>query len=182
MARNGAPGARLVDMACVLCASEDDPTDEDVIPNWLLRALKVERHSTTISVAEEAGDSRQVGKLRHFQVTLDKGLCKKCNIERLGGLEQLVQPILEPMAVRGERATLDLASQRLLAVWAIKTVYLLELALRQRYPDHRPVLGYVPTLSETGWLLAEFERGPVKLVQPPGLFKVEGAGPLATAS
>jgi hypothetical protein len=53
-------------MACVLCTSEDDPTDEDVIPKWLLRAFNVERGSTTFSVAEEAGDPREVGKLRHF--------------------------------------------------------------------------------------------------------------------
>jgi hypothetical protein len=140
--------AILVVMACVLCSTQDDPTDEDVIPKWLLRALKVERGSTTISVAEEAGDSRQVGKLRHFQVRLDKGLCKKCNNVRLGGLEHVVQPILEPMIVRGKRTTLDLAS-------------------RQRYPQARPVKGYLPTLSETGWLLAELERGPVKTVKPP---------------
>jgi hypothetical protein len=29
-------------MACVLCASEDDPTDEDVIPKWLLRAFNMQ--------------------------------------------------------------------------------------------------------------------------------------------
>jgi hypothetical protein len=40
----------------------------------------------------------------------------------------VVQPILEAMAVRREPVLLDLDSQRLLAVWAVKTVYLLELA------------------------------------------------------
>jgi hypothetical protein len=154
-------------MACVLCASEDDPTDEDVIPKWLLRAFKVERGSTTVHVAEEGGDSQQIGKLNHFQVTLNSGLCRKCNNERLGRLEQLVQPILEPMAVRGKRATLDLNCQRLLAVWAIKTVYLLELASRQQYPGKRPVEGYVPTTSEIGALLAEVERPNIRLAQPP---------------
>ncbi len=158
--------ARLVDMACVLCGSEDDPTDEDVIPRWLLHALNVEPGST-VSVAEEAGDSREVGKLRHFQVTLDKGLCRTCNNARLGGLEQLVQPILEPMAVQGERITLGLARQRLLAAWAIKTVYLLELASRQRYPGTRLTDGYLPSSSEIGWLLAELERGAVKAIKPP---------------
>ena len=48
-------------MACVLCASEDEPTDEDVIPKWLLRAFKVEEGSTTVSVAEEAGDPMKSG-------------------------------------------------------------------------------------------------------------------------
>jgi len=38
------------DMACVLCSSMEDLTDEDVIPKWLLRAFDVQRGSTVISV------------------------------------------------------------------------------------------------------------------------------------
>lgn len=151
----------------MLCASVDDPTDEDVIPKWLLRAFGVERGSTTVNVREESGSPHEVRKLRHFQVTLDGGLCKKCNNGRLGGLEQVVQPILEPMAVRCEPTILDLASQRLLAVWAVKTVYLLELASRQRYPRVRLVEGYQPSNSEIGWLLAQLEQHPAKLIEPP---------------
>jgi hypothetical protein len=154
-------------MACALCASTEDLTDEDVIPKWLLRAFKVERSSTTVHVADEGGDSQQIGKLNHFQVTLNSGLCQKCNNERLARLEQLAQPLLEPMAVRGERVTLDLNGQRLLAVWAIKTIYLLELASRQQWPGRRPVEGYVPTTSETGALLAEVDRPNIRLAQPP---------------
>jgi hypothetical protein len=30
-----------MDVACVLCGSADRPTDEDVIPKWLLRAFDV---------------------------------------------------------------------------------------------------------------------------------------------
>jgi len=82
----------------VLSASVDNPTDEDVIPKWLLRAFNAQ-NSTTISVAEESGDKHEVKKLKRFQVTLDGGLCKKCNNERLGGLEQVVHPILESMTV-----------------------------------------------------------------------------------
>jgi hypothetical protein len=155
------------DMACVLCASADNLTSEDVIPHWLLRALKVERGSTTVNVREESGPPREVWKLRDFQVTLDGGLCSKCNNERLGGLEQVVQPILEPMVVRRELTVLDLASQRLLAAWAVKTVYLLELAGRQRYPGARPVEGYAPSIAELGWLLAQLEQRPAKLIEPP---------------
>ena len=154
-------------MACVLCASSDNPTDEDVIPKWLLRAFDVQEGSTTISVAEESGDKHEIKRLKHFQLTLDGGLCKKCNNELLDGLEQVVQPILEPMAVRCEPTILDLPSQRLLAVWAVKTVYLLELASRQRYPGARPVEGYQPSNSEVGWLLAQLEQRPAKPIEPP---------------
>jgi hypothetical protein len=65
-----------------------------------------------------------------------------------------VRPILEPMAVRCEPATLDLDSQRLLAVWAIKTVYLLEPASRQRYPGTHLVEGYQPSTARKGNQLA----------------------------
>jgi hypothetical protein len=153
-------------MACLLCGSVDNPTDEDVIPKWLLRALNVQEASTTVNVGEEYGEKQEVKKLKRFQITLDNGLCKKCNNERLGKLEQVVQPILEPMAVRCEPAILDLDSQRLLAMWAIKTVYLLEFASRQRYPGARLVEGYKPSTSEIGWLLARLEH-PVRLVEPP---------------
>jgi hypothetical protein len=84
---------QTADMACVLCSSEHNPTDEDAVPKWLLRAVRVEEGSAIVSVREEHGAKREVKTLRHFQVTLDGGLCKKCNNERLGGLEQVVQPL-----------------------------------------------------------------------------------------
>ena len=62
--------------------------------------------STTLSVAEEGGDSRQVRGLGKCQVTLDDGICRKCNGDRLGGLEHAGTAELEPMAVRGERVML----------------------------------------------------------------------------
>jgi hypothetical protein len=154
-------------MPCVLCSSTEELTDEDVIPKWLLRAFAVQPGSTVVNVGEEYGEKRKVRALRKFQFTLDDGLCRKCNNELLSRLENVVQPILGPMAVQAKPTTLDLDSQRLLAVWAIKTVYLLELAGRQQYPGARQVEGYKPSISETGWLLAQLERRPVKLVEPP---------------
>jgi hypothetical protein len=154
-------------MACVLCSSEEDPTDEDVIPKWLLRAFDVQPGSSVITVGEEYEEKHEVRRLKHFQVTLDDGLCRKCNNELLSRLENVVQPILGPMAVQAKPTTLDLDIQRLLAVWAVKTVYLLELAGRQQYAGARQVEGYKPSIPETGWLLAQLEQRPVKLVEPP---------------
>jgi hypothetical protein len=155
-------------MACVLCSSTEEPTDEDVIPKWLLRAFGVERGSTVISVGEEYGEKQKIRDLNHFQITLDSGLCRKCNNELLSRLENVVQPILGPMAVQAKPTTLDLDSQRLLAVWAVKTVYLLELASRQQYLGMRQVEGYTPSTAEIGWLLAQLERRrPTQLVEPP---------------
>lgn len=92
----------------MLCDSVDNLTDEDVVPKWLLRGFDVQGPAT-VTVREEAGDPREIRTHRRFQVTLNDGLCRKCNNELLGGLEQLVQPILEPMAVRCEPTVLDLA-------------------------------------------------------------------------
>jgi hypothetical protein len=52
-------------------------------------------------------------------------------------------------------------------MWAVKTVYLIELAGRQQYPGARQVEGYEPSAAEIGWLLAELEQRPIKLVKPP---------------
>ena len=57
-----------MDAACVLCASEDDPADEPVIPKWLLCAFDLEEGSTTVSVAEEAGDKQSVAEGSASQV------------------------------------------------------------------------------------------------------------------
>ena len=57
-------------MACLLCASVDDPTDEDVIPR-VLRALDVRPGSTTISVGEETGDKHAFKTPKRFQITLE---------------------------------------------------------------------------------------------------------------
>jgi hypothetical protein len=149
-------------MACVLCDSPDNLTDEDVMPKWLLRAFDVQGPAT-ITARAEAGDPHEVRTLRHFQVTLDDGLCRKCNNELLGALEQAVQPILEPMAVWCQPTILDLASQRLLAVWAIKTVYLLELAIRQRYPDARPVGAISPAEQRSAGCWPSSSGGPPSL-------------------
>ncbi len=69
-----------------------------MIPKWMLRAFNVQGRAT-VNVREEAGDPHEVRRLSRFKVTLDGGLCQRCNNEWLGGLEQVVQPFLEPMAV-----------------------------------------------------------------------------------
>ena len=52
-------------------------------------------------------------------------------------------------------------------MWAIKTMYLLECAIRQRYPGTRSAEGYQPSRSEIGWLLAQLEQRPARLAEPP---------------
>jgi hypothetical protein len=83
----------------------------------------------------------------------------------LAGLERAVQPILQPMALLTEpRVMLDLAAQKLLAFWAVKTAFMLELALRRNRYDRRLIKGYVPTDPELAWLWAHSEPPPRSMV------------------
>lgn len=159
-------GARLMGMACVLCGSADSPTDEDVIPRWLLRAFDVQG-PVTINPREESGEPQVVGTRPNPKIMLRGGLCSKCNNERLSRLENAVKPILAPMARYAKPTVLDLDIQRLLAAWAVKTLYLLELAVRQQYPGARMVEGYEPSIAEVGWLLGQLERHPARQIEPP---------------
>ena len=68
----------------------------------------------------------------------------------LASLEKAVKPILEPMMLRHEETTLNIEQQGLLATWVVKSAYLLELAWRQRYPDARPIEGYVASATGMG--------------------------------
>jgi hypothetical protein len=71
------------------------------------------------------------------------------------------------MARSAKPTVLDLDSQRLLAMWAVKAVYLLELAVRQQYPGTRLVEGYEPSIAGTGWLLGQLERRLATQIEPP---------------
>jgi hypothetical protein len=153
-------------MACVLCGSHDSPTDEDVIPRWLLREFDVQGR-VTVNVREESGQAQAVTVRPNPKILLQGGLCTTCNNERLSRLENAVKPVLGPMARYVQPTVLDLNTQRLLAVWAVKTVYLLELAARQQYPGVRLVEGYEPSVSEKGWLLGQLEMRPVTQLDPP---------------
>jgi hypothetical protein len=155
-----------VAVACVLCGSADRPTDEDVIPKWLLRAFDV-RGLVTVSSREESDKPRLVTKRYSPKLLLEGGLCRECNTVRLSRLERVVKPILEPMARDARTTVLDLDNQRLLAAWAIKTVYLVELAARQQFSGARRIEGYTPSVAEVGWLLDQLERRPAAQIEPP---------------
>ena len=142
---------------CVFCgATIGRATVEHVIPRWARRAFDVQG-PVTISASEETGGSalRRVDELRHLNITLRGAICGGCNNGFLSQLEDAVRPFLSPMMLTAEPTTLDLPAQALLATWAVKTVLLFELALRQKYPADRPVLGYAATAQELAWLRAK---------------------------
>lgn len=60
-------------MACVLCGSADRPTDEDVIPKWLLRAFDVQG-PVTVNVRKESGKPQLVARRRSPKVIYCKAV------------------------------------------------------------------------------------------------------------
>jgi hypothetical protein len=150
--------------SCALCGATGALlTDEDVIPKWALRAFDVQA-PVTIQIREEGGSPQQVGRRQNLKLVLEGRLCQQCNNVRLSQLENKVKPILAPMAVKCTPTTMDAKSQRLLATWAVKTAFLVELALRQQYPGARPVEGYAASPPEMAWLFAELTPPPRSLV------------------
>lgn len=151
---------------CVFCGNTAArPTDEHVIPRWARDGFNIQDW-TTITTRDSPGSTpHQVRLIRHLNIVLRDRLCPRCNSEWLGGLERAVQSILEPMVLLSQpRVTLGPAAQKLLALWAVKTCLLFELAIRQNPHDRRTVKGYRATPQELAWLWAHNEPPPRSLV------------------
>jgi len=84
------------------------------------------------------------------------------------------------MAVSAKPTTLEPDRQALLAMWGVKTVLLLEPAIRQMYPDRRPAEGYLASSVELQWLREHREPPPRSLVWP-GCWDCQQAVPLRYA-
>jgi hypothetical protein len=140
-------------------------TREHVIPAWARRSFDI-HGPVTVDRREEpaAGPVVRVGKIQHLNITLDEAICKYCNTVWLSQLEREVRPFLAPMAASAKPTTLDSRLQALLATWAVKTVLLFELAMRQMYPGGRPIRGYLASPPELAWLRANREPPPRSLV------------------
>ena len=91
-----------------------------------------------------------------LRVVLKGKLCGDCNSGWLGGtVEKPAARLITPMAAWRRPAILDAADQRLLAFWAVKTVFLLEMALRQMHAGERAIEGYLASDVELAWMRAQ---------------------------
>lgn len=135
---------------CLLCAQPlTDPSKEHVIPQWARREFDIKGKVTI----ETGSEGRRVGAMQHLNLTLDNAICKYCNTVWMNReLERPLQSILAPMAGRAKPTVISSATQSLIATWAVKTIFLLELAIREQFPEARTKLGYVPTAGELAWL------------------------------
>jgi hypothetical protein len=140
---------------CLFCGQERAPTKEHVIPRWARDAFSIPGPVNLLV----GGDGKTPGTSIHerpsLNITLDGQICSRCNNETLAGLERRVEPILNPMMRSHAATSLSSEQQGLLATWAVKTVYLLELVVRQKYPGVRPIEGFTPSEAELAWVWKE---------------------------
>jgi hypothetical protein len=153
---------------CVFCGSTDDLLSvEHAISRWAARAFDIQGWVTSYA-SDGPGSARvQVGRMQYMNVVLRDALCRKCNSAWLGGrghIEDRVSQVLKPMAVSAQPAVLDGPAQALLAFWAVKTVFLVELAIRQMHPGMRSVEGYLASDVEFAWLREREEPPPRSMV------------------
>lgn len=157
------PDLETVVSACLLCAQPlVDPSTEHAIPQWVRREFNIQGKVTvSASKNEFTQQGWHVGAMQRLNITLDNAICKNCNTVWLNNeLERPLQPVLAPMAGRAKPTVISPAQQSLIATWAVKTIFLLELAIRQQFPDARPARGYVPTAGELAWLRQHKEPPP----------------------
>jgi hypothetical protein len=112
---------------CAFCG-ETDLTDEHVFPRWVSRKI----------VGTYGSMRRETPYGVKPQNTIEQiaQICATCNNEWLGTLENDVSPILGPMIVGPQPGEplcrqLDSDQQRLIATWAVKTAYMLDLSGQQ---------------------------------------------------
>jgi hypothetical protein len=141
---------------CVFCGSTDDLLSvEHAIPKWAPRAYPIQGWVTSYA-SDGPGSARvQVGRMQYLNIVVRDALCRECNSAWLGGrgrIEDRVSRILRPLMVSPPQqpVVLEGAAQALLAFWAVKTVFLVELALRQMHPGLRSVEGRRSGSAPTG--------------------------------
>jgi hypothetical protein len=108
-------------------------TNEHVIPRWITRLLGVE--DVPVDVHTGPGGDKVYWR-RGFATTV-KWVCAPCNAGWLATIEAAAAPVLRPLIQStGLAVPISANSQRILAVWAFKTVLIGALLY-----DHR---GYIP--------------------------------------
>ena len=137
---------------CIFCAQRRQVSREHVLPRWMVKSFDMQGRIVIDSTTRGVTDP--VHERSDLFVHLEGKICTSCNNGWLSALERQVKPILEPMVLNQRRMSLDSQQQVLLATWAIKTIFLLELAWLQMYPASRPFTGYTASEAELAWLFS----------------------------
>jgi len=115
------PGKRT----CLFCGAAGPLTKEHVYPLWLYRAIGLVGPVTT--VYDRAGVETDRRTSRNFDTTL-REVCATCNHGWLHDLERSFRAVLLPAIANSGPVVLSSDSQRVVALWAVKTWLLAELA------------------------------------------------------
>lgn len=147
---------------CLFCGRADtEPSVEHVIPKWARRTFAIKGRVTAGLRDVPGAPIQHVASLPDLNITLRGAICEPCNTVWLSRIEKRASAILKPMIVlSAPSVVLDAASQAKIALWAVKTGLLLELAIRQMYPETRSAPGYVATTPELAWLRHHGEPPP----------------------
>jgi hypothetical protein len=124
-------------VVCVLCNAEAHGklTREHVFPEWMRKMFVADEGERMVyrrgfqDRGEPLGESEWQDAPFNLRV---KDLCPSCNNDWCSEIETEAQPILKPL-IEGRPAPLDASQQATLAVWATKTL----LMLQQTYPEDR---------------------------------------------
>ena len=161
MLASGRRTGKNIRVKCQACGRVRKGAKEHVIPRWARDALADPGDVQNLTAnRREEGTTTVVHERPSLNITLDGKICQKCNDESLANLEQLVEPILKPMAADCTATLIGTAGQRLLSTWAVKTLFLIELAMRQRDAGVRPIEGFIPSKPELAWVWTESHPPP----------------------
>jgi len=144
-------------------------SDEHVIPKWIRDRLQrtrrgfapEESQKLSLYSAFSPGEPAQelMDEMDALNIRLRKVICRDCNNGFLSEMENRVAGVLGPMMFEVQSTDITQDMQRDITVWATKTILLLELAIRQKYPGKRPIDGYAPSDAELAWLYGS--KGPL---------------------
>lgn len=118
--------------ACIFCGTRPT-TREHVYPRWIRDALPIAAARYRTSDAE--------GNRLWEQATFDieaRVVCKACNTGWMSDLEGEVKPLLADAMMYGADLTMTEGQQRTIALWAIKTAFVLESYRKGSTFDHIP--------------------------------------------
>ena len=107
--------------SCLFCPVRADSL-EDAWPRWITGQFKGPRPSEVR--AERGGIKLKPWSTLQPELTI-RCVCRACNNEWMSQLETKVQSFLQPL-LAGQSGTVDIASQAVIALWAVKMAMVLE--------------------------------------------------------
>jgi hypothetical protein len=112
---------------CMFC-QEKASSREDIWPQWLTKRFPLS--DASFMEAERGGENLGIWKNKTPKLLLARCVCGNCNNGWMSTLENEMKPIVETILDEQLRA-LDVSSQAVIAVWAMKTA----MALEALYPE-----------------------------------------------